>query len=380
MDTILILSIFLVFFTALIGSFVQRRKRDRVLADLDGFHTSVKLKDDTQIWGRMSVFPNGLELVYARPYKNHRGHINTSYILFRDSMDSIAAIYRYHSELSPVNQKLRLQEVRRISKPGLWRRFYRHLFNFFNTFRDAINESMGMLLTRMKGTSTSILFKTQDERLRKIGAQALGAVGNAYDTILERYIGRRVVIELTPDNGEKEEYCGVLKEYSPSWIAILDCHIADKNSLPLADIERLQLQRDMEFKLSVATSEKAMNGIEFSIKIRSHSEQPIRIKQIQSNDYQHVIDTTLNKGESLELTLNDLPRESIAEIDTEQLPCELILTAPGQQTDSDKSANQENPAPCTIPALHLHYESIREVDIYVPRTVGTVRHGAEFIY
>ncbi len=34
MDTILLLSIFLVFITALLGAFIQRRKRDRVLADV----------------------------------------------------------------------------------------------------------------------------------------------------------------------------------------------------------------------------------------------------------------------------------------------------------------------------------------------------------
>ncbi|MEA3435283.1 MAG: hypothetical protein U9R43_02385 [Thermodesulfobacteriota bacterium] len=104
MDTILLLSIFLVFITAFVGSFIQRRKRDRVLADLEGFHA---------------------------------------------------------------NQERRQREVARTANPGLFLRWARNLKNFLNTFRDAINESLGMFLTRMKGTSTSILFRTQDERLQK---------------------------------------------------------------------------------------------------------------------------------------------------------------------------------------------------------------------
>ncbi|MEE9492853.1 MAG: hypothetical protein V3W04_05685 [Gammaproteobacteria bacterium] len=70
MDNILILSIFLVFITALAGSFFQHRKRDRVLTEFQGYQIILQLQEDQKVWGRMDVFPNGLELHYARPYKN----------------------------------------------------------------------------------------------------------------------------------------------------------------------------------------------------------------------------------------------------------------------------------------------------------------------
>ena len=57
MDTILIISIFLVFITALVGSYLQHKKRDRVLVELQGFQVITQLVNGQKIWGEMDVFP-----------------------------------------------------------------------------------------------------------------------------------------------------------------------------------------------------------------------------------------------------------------------------------------------------------------------------------
>jgi hypothetical protein len=94
MDNILILSIFLVFITALVGSFFQHRKRDRVLTEFQDYQIILQLQEDQKVWGRMDVFPNGLELHYARPYKNNHGNSITSYILFSADVEQIVALLR----------------------------------------------------------------------------------------------------------------------------------------------------------------------------------------------------------------------------------------------------------------------------------------------
>jgi hypothetical protein len=380
MDTILLLSIFLVFITALLGAFIQRRKRDRVLADLQGFHTTAKLVDGTLVWGRAEIFPNGLELIYSRPYINKRGHTITSYILFKDAIDSIQTLYRFHTELTATNQAYRIEEVKRVTHPGPLRRSGRHLRNFFNTFRDAINESMGMFLSRMKSANASMLFKTQDAQLKKISTSALGAVGSAYDAILERYIGRRVVVELQPDTGEKEEFCGVLKEYSPAWISILDCRIAEQRKLPLADAARLELQRDMDFWVGLEQSDEAGSSISMTVRVENHTSEPIRLKRVEAEGYEFPLEINLASGKSHEWIMKDLPAASVAEIDMARLPVNIALMGPegrgATQGESDSAQSIELPV---LPDLDLVFESVREVDVYIPRSLGTLRHGNEFI-
>jgi len=380
MDTILLLSIFLVFITALLGAFIRRRKRDRVLADLQGFHTTAKLVDGTLVWGRAEIFSSGIELIYSRPYINKRGHTITSYILFKDAIGSIQTLYRFHTELTAANQTCRIKEVNRVTHPGLLRRSGRHLRNFFNTFRDAINESMGMFLSRMKGADASMLFKTQDAQLKKISTSALGAVGSAYDAILERYISRRVVIELQPATGEKEEFCGVLKEYSPAWISILDCRIAEQRTLPLADAARLKLQRDMDFWVRLEQGNEAGGSISMTVRVENHSSELIRLKRVETETYVHPLEINLASDESHEWTMKDLPAASVADIDRARLPVNISLTGPERrgatQDESDSTQSSELPL---LPDLDLVFESVREVDVYIPRSLGTLRHGNEFI-
>jgi hypothetical protein len=380
LDTLLLLSIFLVFASALVGAFVQRRKRDRVLIDLDEFHVTARLKDGTLIWGRAIIFSNGIELVYSRPYRSQGGHINTSFIMFKDAVENILALYRYHTELSSGNQVRRREEVRQATHPRLLRRSARHLRNFINTFRDAINESMGMLLTRMKGVGSSMLFTTQEERLKQIGTSALGAVGNAYDAIMERYIGRRVVVELRLEGEPQEEYCGVLKEYSPAWIALLDCRIDEELKLPLADAARLRMQRDMDFWITLQRSEDADNGVSMSLRIENHTDEPVYLRHIETDNYRHPLDVSLARDETHAWTLTDLPTSCLSEVDMERLPIEIGLIGPERQSgpaaEGQDAANTDQPV---LPDLELVFHSVREVDVYVPRNLGTVRHGNEFI-
>jgi hypothetical protein len=380
MDTILLLSIFLVFITALLGAFINRRKCDRVLTDLQGFHTTAKLTDGTLVWGRAEIFPNGIELIYSRPYINKRGHAVTSYILFKEAIDSIQTLYRYHTELTAANQVSRIEEVERAANPDLLQRSSRHTRNFLNTFRDAINESMNMFLSRMKGASSSMLFRTQDAQLKKMSTSVLGAVGSAYDPILERYIGRRVVVELHPETGASEEFCGVLKEYSPAWMSILDCRIAEERKLPLADTARLKLQRDMDFRVRLEQGNETCSSITLTVWVENHASEPVRLRQVEAEAYEYPLNIDLACGETYEWTMQDLPATSLAEIDMANLPIELVLTCPERRntTESDNGSTQASELP-VLPDLVLAFESMREADAYIPRSLGTLRHGNEFI-
>ena len=375
MDTILLLSIFLVFITALIGSFLQRRKRDKVLADLQGFHAVARMQNDDRIWGQMEVYANGLELVYAQPFQNHRGHLTTSFILFRDGIDQVQSLYRFHSELTPENQQRRAKEIELTQNPGILRIVLRRVKNFLNTFRDAINESMGMLLTRMKGTSSMSLFRTQDDRLKKFGSEALGSVGNAYDPILERYIGKPVVVELATASGEKEEYAGLLREYSQAWLSVFDCRVREETRLPLGDPLRLSIQRDLDFWIHVDHSKQQPGHFDMKLRIQCYSSQVIYCKQIEGGDFQFPVDSYLRKGETFECILEAIPEALMAQHKKDVWPVEFALIAPERLASMAENNVSTTVSDTGLPNLELVIESEREVDIFAPRTLAVLRHG-----
>ena len=51
--------------------------------------------------------------------------------------------------------------------------------------------------------------------------QLMGSVGTSYEPLLERYIGRRVVLEMLKGD-TVIEYSGVLKDYTADFIEIMD--------------------------------------------------------------------------------------------------------------------------------------------------------------
>ena len=104
--------------------------------------------------------------------------------------------------------------------------------------------------------------------------------------------------------------------------------------------------------------------------------------------YQHQIDCKLTAGKSISIELTDLPEESLAEIDPEQLPLSLPLIAPERVLTDKITAHNEStqsddddqglcyPA---LPHVTLVYYSTRAVDVYVPRSHGLIRHGGEYV-
>jgi hypothetical protein len=129
---------------------------------------------------------------------------------------------RAHDRLSASNQERRAAEIRRTYRPGLRRRLARSLWNNFNSVRDAVMEGLGLVIGRAKtrgGLGSSVL--QQDKYLTGMGKDVMSHVARAYDPILERYIGHRVVLELDDPEGSRE-FAGILKEYSRHYVEILN--------------------------------------------------------------------------------------------------------------------------------------------------------------
>ncbi len=379
MDNVLLISILLIFLTALISNVMKQRKRDRVLKDMQDFHITMQLVGGKQVWGKMQVYSNGLELAFSDPHKNASGEMISSYIAYQDDLDKAWVFYRFHNELSIENQQRRKKEVENTIHPGFYSRAKRTSRNLLNAFNDAINEALGVFLNRLKGSGSAVV-QNQDQYLKKVGASALGLVGNVFNPILERYINERVVVKLNHEN-EQDEFCGFLKEYSPAWISVLDCTVKRKDSLCLADVERMSLQRDIDMEIMIVEED---SNIIIDLLISYHGGQKLKIIAIQDEDgtsnYYHSIDQTISHKGSLSLRLDDLPEQFTRKVNINQLPIEYAMIAPERrEADSPESPIENEVYQELLPELKLVFYSERIADVYIPRSMGVLRNGADFI-
>lgn len=384
MDSIFLLTVGFIFLGALFSNVMKWRNKDRVLKDLQEFQTTIEMQGGKKIWGTTQIYNNGMELYFSKSSTNSSGDPIASYIFYRDDIDKIRAIYRSHGELSKEKQLIRENEVAIVSSPDFFHIFRRKTRIFFNMFNDAIGEALSVFLSRMKGSggAANPVFTTQSDYLKKMGTTALSAAGNSYDPILEKYINCRVVVALKEDNSH-EEFCGFLKEYSSAWISVLDCKLIHVDQIDLDDLVRLSLQRDMDFSYYLYEEE---GDLVLDVLLAYFGSEPLKVLSViggdddkdvsdKTKDYHHKINKTLKRGESISFTLSKLPQESFASLNRELLPMEFEMISEDRR-DYDIPAENEV-YQSVLPEIKLEFESTRIADVYLPRTLAVLRHGAE---
>ncbi len=216
------ITIIFIIIAAGIGAFVRRRSRDKCLVDLEGFTSTLEDATGKSIWGRLRVENTGLEFVYPQPHKDADGHDETSYILYKHEYGAIAAVVRYHDQLSEANKTRRENELKRTYHPGSWRKTKRSILNIFRTIRDSVLEIVNLLISQAKKASPAgKVLSSQDKYVTQMQSELVGSVGTSFEPLLEQYIGHKVVLEMTRKD-KRTEYCGVLKEYTAEFVEIMD--------------------------------------------------------------------------------------------------------------------------------------------------------------
>jgi small nuclear ribonucleoprotein (snRNP)-like protein len=219
-DTFLITILFIAGCT-MIGAFIAGRSRDRCLKDFNGYPVMLRMKDEKTIWGRIRVENTGLELLYDRPHEDD-DHIETSYILYKGEYDGILALIQYKDMLTAHEVESRSSRLEKAKNPGWFSRVSRSIRNVFGTVRDSLMEIASLLIGRAKSTMPAgKVLKGQDKYVSQLQKEGLSAVGTAYEPVLERYLGKKVVVAVATEGGKKE-YSGILKEYTARFLEILD--------------------------------------------------------------------------------------------------------------------------------------------------------------
>ena len=231
-DSATAITILFIILAAGIGAFVRKRSRDKCLRDFERNMVTLEQTSGKTIWGKLRVENTGLEFVYPEKHKDEEGHDETSYILYKYEYSDIAAVIRFHDELSEQNKKAREKELKRTYHPGSWRRLKRRILNVFRTIRDSVVEIINLLISQAKkATPAGKVLTSQDKYVSQMKQELMASAGTSFEPLLERYIGHKVVLEMM--KGDKVlEYCGVLKDYTAEFIEIMDVNYASKLGQP----------------------------------------------------------------------------------------------------------------------------------------------------
>lgn len=213
------LPMLLVFLAATITAIATRRKRDRCLKYFNREPVMILMQSGKWLWGRFVAYPKAMELVFENPEKDESGYRKASYVLYSPEVDGIKKILKPPPKAGTKEHDRWQKEIRRIANPSLLRRFRRWVWNVFNTLRDAISQSLGMVIGTMKKATPIGKVAGADKRAGEIGNTLLDAVPNAYEPVLEKYLCKQVIVEML-ENGEVIEFAGLLQEYSGKYLLL----------------------------------------------------------------------------------------------------------------------------------------------------------------
>jgi hypothetical protein len=297
-----------ILFSSLVGFYVKARARDRCLRDFDGFQATVEAVDGKVAWGTLRVYSSGIELLYSSTHQDREGHAENSYILYANELTNLEGIYRFHDHQSAKNGRRRARDIRRTYQPSLLRRAARSLRNLYSAFRDAIVQTLNAILGYRAAQSPESALLSRHKELTASGAQLIGgAIGSAYEPILEHYIGQYVVLDILVKEGVEEEH-GILKEYSAQYIELLSV----KLEIPL----RVYLRG----RPSSTSGPVRVERVGDAMRVTNGLERTVLVGAVCQGERSRPVDAVVAPGESVDVELVEAEREAT------DVPIELRLS------------------------------------------------------
>lgn len=235
MDPTLLLTLGVILTATLVGAALRGLHRDRCLRDFDGRPVTVLGKGGDVMWGTVRLQSTGFELEYAADVLDEQLHVETSYLIYKSEYGEIDALCSFLDDLSPKERRRRDEALERAFHPGPTQCLVRQLRNFVNTAIDSLNEALSLLLGRAQPLAGQLPVASQTH-LKGLTKNILGYVGTSYDPLLERLVGVQSVVEVRHDGGIYE-FVGVLRDYSPDFLELLDVYLPRKICLSVAPLD-----------------------------------------------------------------------------------------------------------------------------------------------
>jgi len=226
LDNLFWLTVGLIFSVTLLGAIVRRIKKDRCLKLFHNYHITYLGENTSATWGDMFVTSQGFQIQFDQPYFTRRGFAKHGCLIYEADFGRAIALCRSTHGLSPQEQSRREVEIKRCVDPNLWHQLMRFLANMVNMVRDAITNTLSLFLGRFGGRGgAATVAKDQSGRITELGGSLLGLVGRAYEPLLERHLGKPVILQITlPDKTIPPitEFPGYLADYNEKFVSIVN--------------------------------------------------------------------------------------------------------------------------------------------------------------
>ncbi len=293
LDDLFWMTVLAVFALTIIGALVRTRQRDKCLRLLHDHHITYLPVDGEPMWGDLYVSSSGLELRFDAPHVNRRGLTKTSTLVFKDELAKCLALCRTVHGLTDEERRDREKQIRRSFHPGVLRRLGRWIRNLTNTLRDAINNTLTMFMGRMTKTGAAGgALQSQKGRLSDVSSTFITMAGNAYEPLLERHIGKPVILELLNPGEAPPARCeipGYLVDYSNEFIAVFSLSHDPLEQMSIMVVETIEQEG-----VRIEPSES-----EFVITCTGHD--PLVVQKMTTGDESVDLAVVLTCGTSLHL-------------------------------------------------------------------------------
>ncbi|MFO7882914.1 MAG: hypothetical protein R6U52_10305 [Kosmotogaceae bacterium] len=223
-----VLTIIIIFSAGIVISVLRTTAKDPCMKDFCKDNIVILMKSNRPVFGKLELTSSGLILDYKEPYRSN-GHYETSFIIYKNEFAAIKRVIRIVDDLNDIENRRRVLRSLMIEKGFLSaiRRFFRNLFALL---RDSIVDTFRLYIGRTSPKSS--VLSSGGTYINKVGESFVDYVGNAYDPILEKLIGKEVVVEVS-ENGTWKENLGVLRNYSKDFIELLSIKMPFSLELPI---------------------------------------------------------------------------------------------------------------------------------------------------
>ncbi len=226
-DSLFFLTLVFVFGGAIVTALLTRWSRDKCLKLLNGDRVTIERSDGAVVWGTLDVLSEGVEVRFTTPGVDRLGRRRSSVMIYPAELTGkTLGLLRAHETMTEQGRRERDRQVERSFNPGLFRRVWRKVRIFVNTLRDAFSKAVNLVVGQVvKARPDSQMLATQQGSVTQIGDTLVtrGLAANAYEPLLERHIGKPVIVDLKrPGDAPAMGFAGYLAEYTADFVAVFN--------------------------------------------------------------------------------------------------------------------------------------------------------------
>jgi len=204
--------------TTIVTTIFSLIRKDKCLKKLRGKFVRLHLRKDGQFYdGIFRLEATGIEIVSEKLRVEGK---EASFLLSGKWKDQVHAFVRYHDVMLEREKQERDNELEKVYHPRLAVRLRRKIKVAFNTLKNALNQILTKIIGQVKSRFKAV---EAQKFIEETSREALEyTVETVYDRLIDRLVGTKVVVA-----AGKQEYEGVLADYTNEWIELMEVNYRD---------------------------------------------------------------------------------------------------------------------------------------------------------